>query len=229
MHRWDDKALFRISWPFNETINRFEFINDTFSVVFNKEEAYDTGATIRDNHDCISNVNVFAYQFNGKQTAMSLYENEKANMPAIYPASPQRDDDLSTYIYSHFPITENSVSYVYDFVIENLPTSIVNDDFVIKLSDVWGYTVEGNSEADANQLNSIKIYPNPTTNQVTIQTDENDNIINIELYNILGKYLKTIHTNSSKEILNLNYFASGLYFLKIESKNNTNTFKVIKK
>lgn len=144
LHSWDNKALFRVSWPFNETINRFEFINGSFNVVFDKEEAYDTGSAIRDNHDCLSGIKVFAYQFNGKQTAMSRYENEKANMPAIYPAAPQRDTNLATYIYPHFPITENSVSNVYDFVIENLPPSTINDNYIVKLSDVWGYTVEGN-------------------------------------------------------------------------------------
>jgi len=237
LHNWDDSALFRITWPFNETINRVKFINDTFSVVFNKEEAYDTGSAIRDNHDCIPNVSVFAYQFNGKQTAMSRYENEKVNMPAIYPASPQRDSDLSTYTYPHFPITNDNVAFVYDFVINNLPPSYTNDDFIVKVSDLWGYTVEGNLGTvlgvNDNQLDStktqIKIYPNPTTNQITIELDQNENIINIELFNISGKHLKTIQTSNSNEILNFNDLPTGVYFLKIESKNNAEVFKVLKK
>ena len=231
LHNWNDSALFRITWPFNETINQVEFINDSFSVVFNKEEAYDTGSAIRDNHDCISNINVFAYQFNGKQTALSRYENEKANMPAIYPASPQRDADLSTYIYPHFPITNDNVGFVYDFVVNNLPPSYINDDFIVKVSDVWGYTVEGQLETnDYHQASrNIKIYPNPTKNQITINIPQNKEITHIKLFNTAGITIKTIHTSNINEVLNLNNLSSGLYFLKINSKNYIETFKVVKK
>jgi len=233
LHNWNNSTLFRVTWPFNQTISRFEFINNTFSVVFDKEEAYDTGSATRDDHDCISNVDVFAYQFNGKQTAMSRYENEKVNMPAIYPASPQRDADLSTYIYPHFPITSDHVGFVYDFVITNLPPSYTNDDFIIKLSDVWGYTVEGSLGgvlgADDNKLSSIKIYPNPTINQVRINIGENDDLVNVKLFNISGKYLKKLQISGSNKIFKFNDLPSGIYFLKIESKNNTEVFKVVKK
>ena len=235
LHNWDNSALFRITWPFNETINRFEFINDTFSVIYDKEEAYDTGSAIRDNHDCIPNINVFAYQFNGKQTAKIRYELEKVNMPAIYPASPQRDADLSTYIYPHFPITNDNQDFVYDFVINNLPQSFINENFIVKVSDVWGYTVEGQlgtvlGTSDNHQAStSIKIYPNPAKNQITINVPQNIEIIHIELFNTTGKTIKTIHTSNINEVLNLNNLPSGLYFLKINSKNNTETFKVVKK
>ena len=113
LHRWDSSALFRVVWPYNETINEFEFINDSYSIVFNKEEGYDVGSDTRDNHDCLSGIQVYAYQFNGKQTAKDRYDIEKINMPAIYPASPQRDEDLDTYVYPHYPILNDSVAFVY--------------------------------------------------------------------------------------------------------------------
>lgn len=231
LNTWSDKALFRISWPFNETINRFEFINDSYNVVFNKEEAYDTGAAIRDDHDCLPNVNVYAYQFNGRLTAMARYENEKDNIPAIYPASPQRDDDLGTYVYPHFPITENSVSYVYDFVIENLPSSTINDDFRVKLSDVWGHTVEGSLESTlgvtGNRFNTIKVYPNPTTGLINIEGDFKE-IFNAKLFNIVGKQLEARQVNNSNNTIDISHFPSGLYFLKVALNNREQVFKVMK-
>ncbi len=221
---WDDKALFRVSWPFNHTINRFEFINDSFSIVFDKEAAYDTGSEIRDSHDCIPGINVFAYQFNGKLTASARYENEKEDMPSIFPASPQRDP--------HFPITENSVSYVYDFIIEDIPDSAINDDFKVKLSDVWGYTVEGSLEStlgiDDNLRSNIKVYPNLTTGIINIESDILDSTLDIKLYDIGGKQLNALKMNSSNVTIYINYLSSGLYFLKIESNNNNQVFKVMK-
>lgn len=142
LHNWQDSALFRVIWPFNQSINRFEFINQSDLRIFDKEAAYDTGSSIRDNHDCINDIEVYAYQFNGSQTAASRYLNEMNNMPAIYPASPLRDANLSIYGYPHIPITDDGISYVYDFLIKNISPTHLQNDFIVKLSDVWGYTVE---------------------------------------------------------------------------------------
>jgi len=142
---WPDSALFRITWPFNQHINRFEFANDTFSSVFDMEKAYSKGSATRDNHDVLSGFSVFSYQFNGKQTAMSRYSSEKANMPAHYPASPQRDTNTTLWGYAHHPITYDSIGFVYDFVVKNMHSSHNKSDFIVTLSDVWGYTVEARS------------------------------------------------------------------------------------
>jgi hypothetical protein len=235
LHTWNQSALFRITLPFNETINQFEFINNSFRVVFNKEEAYNTGSATRNNHDCIPNINIFAYQFNGKQTAMNSYENEKVNMPAIYPASPQRDAELSTYLYPHLPIINNNVSNVYDFVLNNLPSSYINNDFIVKLSDVWGNTVEGQLAAalgtnDHYQTQpAIKIFPNPTKDQITIHAPENNEILLIKVYTISGNFIKNRTMSSPSEVINLENLPSGIYVLKINSKNNTRNFKIVKK
>ncbi len=171
LHDWTDSALFRIIWPYNQTISRFEFINQSFNVVFDKEEAYDTGSAIRDEHDCIPGIKVFAYQFNGKQTAAARYQNEMANMPPIYPASPQRDADPSTYIYPHIPIIHDEVAYVYDFLIENIPPSHVAEDFVVKVSDVWGYTVEGKFEK-ALELEAKVLLEGPYDASLGLMSDD---------------------------------------------------------
>ena len=143
LHDWPDSALFRVIWPFNQTINQFEFINEMDTVIFNKEEAYQTGSALRDRHDCLPNIDVYAYQFNGYLTAKYRYLNEMNNMPAPYPASPNRDTSLALYGYSHLPITHDSVSFVYDFMVKNLSPTHNLGRFKVKVSDVWGYAVEG--------------------------------------------------------------------------------------
>lgn len=142
---WPDSTLFRITWPFNQHINRFEFSNDTFSAAFDMEKAYSNGSATRDKHDVLSGFSVFSYQFNGKQTALSRYSSEKANMPAQYPASPQRDTNTTLWGYSHHPITYDSIGFVYDFIVKNIHSSHNKSDFIVTLSDVWGYTVKARS------------------------------------------------------------------------------------
>lgn len=229
LHTWDDKALFRVVWPYNQTINRFEFINDTFQVVFDKEEAYEVGSATRDDHDAIDGIQVFAYQFNGKQTASSRYENEKSNMPAIYPASPQRDNDLNTYVFSHFPITNDEIVHVYDFIIEDLPSGFNNQNFMVKLSDVWGYTVEGNLNTLSSSQNLkevVRVFPNPSVEKINLvfkKTGERT----IDIYTISGKRVLNKRLNSKEVQIDISHLSDGIYFMKIKQGQLIQTEKII--
>tara|TARA_R110000850_G_scaffold18580_4_gene56966 strand:+ start:100263 stop:101507 length:1245 start_codon:yes stop_codon:yes gene_type:complete len=94
---------------------------------------------------------------------------------------------------------------------------------------VSGNTIENtNSLSDSCTLSStefdlaqsIKVYPNPASNYVTIETGFSDGNLKIELINDLGQVLKTneiIQGNNSiqLETYNLN---NGLYFIKISDK-----------
>ncbi len=232
LHRWGNKALFRVTWPYNQSINQFEFSNSNYQVIFNKEDAYDTGSSIRDNHDCLPQIEVYAYQFNGKLDAASRYNNEKVNMPAIYPASPQRDSDIATYVYPHYPITENSISYVYDFVIDNLPNNALNDDFEVKLSDVWGYTVEGRmSTASIEDQTALKVhlFPNPVTDKLNVQFNTVNESSLIQIYDFKGVLISSFETINKNEIINTNSYSQGIYFVRVWNDSGSNNLKFIKK
>ena len=74
----------------------------------------------------------------------------------------------------------------------------------------------------------LKIYPNPATNQVTIDAKELDNA-NLEVLNNNGKQMFTQKLQGSLNIINLNHLSSGIYLFKVNSKEGTATSKVIKK
>ncbi|MFK7923473.1 MAG: T9SS type A sorting domain-containing protein [Bacteroidia bacterium] len=230
---WPDSALFRIAWPYNQTITRFEFRNEAFNFVFDKEAAYDTGSAIRDNHDCVPGIGVFAYQFNGKQTAFSRYQNEKSNMPAVYPASPQRDG-LPLYGYDHHPILNDSIAFVYDFMIKNLPPSHNPDSFKVKLSDVWGYVVEGGIESSTaieNRLatnQDFSLFPNPTQGRLTLSFESSGQSRKIELIDMQGAKVWVRESRQATEELDISDLPQGIYLLRVEAKNNWTSAKVLK-
>jgi len=238
LHNWLDSALFRVIWPYNQTINQFQFINGADTVVFNKEDAYQTGATIRDNHDCLPRINVYAYQFNGKQTAKARYLSEMNNIPARYPASANRDTNLVLYGYSHIPITHDSISFVYDFIIKNLSQSHQAGDFVIKLSDVWGYTVEGNFNTigtgtepitNCDRSDLIVIYPNPTKGNIIVDLGVVHSSVDINITNSTGQLVQTRAFINSQYIKFEIEGVSGLYFVQITTTENKKVnFKILK-
>jgi hypothetical protein len=78
---------------------------------------------------------------------------------------------------------------------------------------------------------NIKLFPNPTQDafQVNIGTDPDD--FNFELFDIIGRNIKTIHIRQSNFVqISLADFSAGNYLLKITDKDQRllQTFKVQK-
>ena len=74
------------------------------------------------------------------------------------------------------------------------------------------------SVSDSYQNHDIKIYPNPTTGQLTI--DNGELIIeNVEIYNVMGQLLQSKIVNLQSKIeIDISHLAKGMYFLKVGNK-----------
>ena len=73
--------------------------------------------------------------------------------------------------------------------------------------------------------NSVSIFPNPTSNIITIDTSNKINVNSLELYNIVGK--QVIKTNNVST-LDLSELSSGVYMLRVITDSGTLTKKVIR-
>ena len=73
---------------------------------------------------------------------------------------------------------------------------------------------------------SFKIYPNPTTEKLTIELNSNTNQ-SFEIINIVGQ---TIYTSSinKKATVNTSAFAKGVYILKLYNDKETIVRKFVK-
>ena len=67
---------------------------------------------------------------------------------------------------------------------------------------------------------NIKLYPNPTTNQITVKINgvERQSYV-LELVNLKGQLLKTIMTKSDTITIDTKQLSLGMYILKISSEN----------
>ena len=80
-----------------------------------------------------------------------------------------------------------------------------------------------NSSADA-----ISVYPNPAGEYVTISANELL-IEKIELVNITGQVISSVHVASKQFKMDLSAMSSGVYFLKIYTENNSTTKQLVVK
>lgn len=81
---------------------------------------------------------------------------------------------------------------------------------------------------DQLELFDFKIYPNPFTDRIHI---ENNGLpqYRLSVLNSLGQTAKQIQINNDNQTIDLTDLTPGIYFLRIDSGDNTKTIKMIKK
>jgi len=73
---------------------------------------------------------------------------------------------------------------------------------------------------------NLLIYPNPTKNQIFV-TDKKGIIQAIEMYDISGKLIKSIHTAQQLLVIDVNDLQPNVYLLRIHTANGVTTSKVV--
>jgi len=85
--------------------------------------------------------------------------------------------------------------------------------------------------ADLERVGVTSVYPNPTNGLFNIQFSDNQQDVQLEIYDISGrihlqKRVMTINQNSI-ETLNLDNLTTGIYTIRILSEDNQATFRII--
>jgi hypothetical protein len=75
-----------------------------------------------------------------------------------------------------------------------------------------------------NSIENLKMYPNPTKNNLFIETALNGDI-NVSIVNMLGK--EVVNANVVNNTVNVSNLTSGIYIVKITEEGKTSTKKLI--
>jgi hypothetical protein len=90
----------------------------------------------------------------------------------------------------------------------------------------WTFTsILGNSTFSNSTL---KVYPNPTTNNWNFSTEKNQ-IDSIQIIDVLGKVVITKNVNSNQTTIDASTLTNGIYFAKIATVSGSETVKLVKK
>ncbi|MCE9539207.1 MAG: T9SS type A sorting domain-containing protein, partial [Bacteroidetes bacterium] len=113
----------------------------------------------------------------------------------------------------------------YFLEIYGVPTSISYlSPYNFKIQKTSVVSVLENSE----NANKIVVYPNPVKNQLTIDIENSDEILNVEILNPLGQIVYRSTFLNAKTIVNMNQFSEGLYIIKFDSERSHNIRKFVK-
>ncbi|MDZ7881200.1 MAG: agmatine deiminase family protein [Saprospiraceae bacterium] len=80
--------------------------------------------------------------------------------------------------------------------------------------------------SDNKGLTQLKIYPNPTDEDIEITGIPDDTFI--EIYNELGQLVKAIHARNEQVSVSLDDFKAGLYFVKLIREDDLSVIETLK-
>ena len=86
------------------------------------------------------------------------------------------------------------------------------------LRDLWGLSLNSTLEAiELPSTSSIKVYPNPTSDFITIETGQTELLQSIELFELSGKSVKSFDPNF--KTISLTDLKTGIYLLQFTTAN----------
>ena len=77
------------------------------------------------------------------------------------------------------------------------------------------------------EIEGLNIFPNPTTSQWTISS-ENTDIISVEVFDLQGRQVLYVESNNRNVTINAASLAAGVYISKISTKAGSQSMKLIK-
>ena len=79
---------------------------------------------------------------------------------------------------------------------------------------------------EAYEKGSIKIYPNPAKNVVSVEVPEKEIATKVQLLNAIGQTVAEQVPTSDLTKLNIENLPNGIYFIKISNANSSITKKI---
>lgn len=100
------------------------------------------------------------------------------------------------------------------------------DQSKIPLLEICYYIDTLSSVPELSILDAFSLYPNPTTDNLTVETHQNSEI---SILNIQGQLLKSLEANSNKTNIDVSALPNGIYIVQVKTEKGMAVKKFVKK
>jgi hypothetical protein len=121
--------------------------------------------------------------------------------------------------------TTNMLMSVY-FTDSDTGYSVGDNGTILKTNDGGGFFVGLNDLSPKS--NQIKIYPDPASNQITIETSETAANSQLSIMNLNGEEVLTHSIIKPKTQIDISNLPSGIYFVRMTNDRNVEVGKFVK-
>jgi hypothetical protein len=200
-----------MSYSGYEIINNVQKIDGKIYITgnFDKIEGISTSSYVAPNNQ---NTNYAVLENNQWCLKSSAFENNATGVVKY-------NNEL--YIYGYF--RKSGADTIFGFAKWSGGNSTVACSNTFTIS----YTYVGLKEGIL--FDDLKIYPNPFTDKITItsQSFENKNL-QLEIINSIGQTVYSQNSLENQNEIDLSSLPKGIYFCKVQNKEHSKTFKLIK-
>ncbi|WP_445719622.1 YHYH protein [Flavobacterium sp.] len=132
-------------------------------------------------------------------------------------------------IYCYFTTVDANHNSAYPYAVGPYFYGVKNTTTGGTVTSIPGGTTTLSSDSFENNNFDITIAPNPASEFIAIQSKMTESDLDVELISELGQVIKKskILQGSTLSIIETDSVYNGIYFVKISSKNNSKTYKVI--
>lgn len=188
--------------------------------------------------------NVFVTNVDGCVKTDTITVNMQGQLPSL-DGIQITNNGVNTFHFSALNV-QNEIGYEWDFgdPFDTIPSYSPNPSHqytnpgtyivTLKISSTCGEIIDtttvhilGLGIDDMDAKVQLALYPNPTTDKLTIEAKNNVRIEQVQVFNLLGQLLKTENVGQiKKHELSLSGLANGMYSIKIQTDKGTVTRKV---
>jgi photosystem II stability/assembly factor-like uncharacterized protein len=112
------------------------------------------------------------------------------------------------------------------FVDANTGYTVGDNGVILKTTNGGGYPL--GIKDQPSKTNELKIYPNPSSNLVTIETLSNPTHSQISIMNSNGQEVITHKVNNLKTQIDISRLSSGVYFMRLTNDKTAEVGKIVK-
>lgn len=124
--------------------------------------------------------------------------------------------------YTDNGANDDAIFYSYQVIAYYQEIDCMSAPAKAKYTDKYSVTVSTPTSADELQSQPLRVYPNPTDDNLMIEAE---GIKNISIFNLTGQMVYEASVNSDEVVVNVSDFESGIYLIQIE----TSEYKVTKR
>ena len=82
-----------------------------------------------------------------------------------------------------------------------------------------------NASVDENSLSNVKLYPNPTSGQMSIEAKE---MTSVSVYDLVGQCIMQRFAENGQLTIDMSQLQNGIYFVKVNTVNGSTVQRVVK-
>lgn len=81
---------------------------------------------------------------------------------------------------------------------------------------------------DELKVAGFKLYPNPTPDNFTIESGENQVVKTLVIRDVQGKLINLIEVNKSNHVVDMKHLEAGVYYITVQNDQQTFTYRLVK-